>query len=97
MQVYDWLGDCGIRQRSSVSGFGSDIVWSSSRSYKWLNAVRNEWYSDKGRTIPSDLSWINNFSVAKWYMDDGSLSHSELQQDRAIFLHTDSNMRMFVN
>ena len=80
-----WLGACGTIPGDTISGYGSPIAWAQSRNYRALRALRAEWYPQGKKIIPSDLSWIDDFSIAKWYMDDGSLAHSDLQQDRAVF------------
>jgi hypothetical protein len=57
----------------------------SSRQYHNFIDLRKIWYPKGKKVIPKDLSWIDDFSVAKWYMDDGSLCHNKIQKDRAVF------------
>lgn len=81
------LGDCKAKNDKRKSGLGSDIYRSISKTYH-LDDIFSEWYRcNNKKVIPDDLSWIDDFSIAKWYMDDGSLLHSDSQSDRAMF-HT---------
>ncbi len=80
------LGDCFVSHRVITSGFGSQITQTLSKHFLALDSLRSEWYKAPGKTnLPEDISWIDDFTVAKWYLDDGSLSHSDLQNDRACF------------
>ena len=79
-----WLGECGLKIYDAVSGFGSHMARIDSKAYLSLKTLREEWYPYGVKVVPTDLSWIDDFVVAQWYMGDGSLSHSELQQDRAL-------------
>lgn len=82
--VEKWLGNCKIKSRDVVSGYGSEMTQVTSKVYDALKILRHEWYPRK-KAVPQDLSWFDDFVVAKWYMDDGSLSHSPHQKDRACF------------
>jgi hypothetical protein len=77
------LGHFGIASRDVVSGFGSQMTQVSSISTPALTALRQEWYPKNRRKLPSDISWIDAFSLAVMYMDNGSLSHLDGQEDRA--------------
>lgn len=79
------MGDSSANRTDTTSGYGSRLVWVGSKEYTILETLREEWYPEGKKVVPSDLSWMDDFSVAKWYMDDGSLSHSEKQVDRAVF------------
>lgn len=86
--IEHWLGEFGIKTRNIRSGYGSKMKQVSSRHSISLNKLREEWYPKSNnniKCIPQNLEWIDDFTVAKWYMDDGSLAHSESQQDRACF------------
>lgn len=85
LHILRWLGECAIKQRTVVSGYGSFIIQNTSKCYNYLETLRNEWYPKGEKVVPADLTWVDDFAVAKWYMDDGNLSHSDGQQDRAIF------------
>ena len=84
-----WIGGHYLKPRYTMSGYGSKMKWAQSVTLKSLASLRQEWYPDGVKVVPEDLSWIDDFSVAKWYMDDGALAHSEFQKDRATFA-TDS-------
>jgi hypothetical protein len=83
--IEKWLGVCGAKTRQIVSGYGSQILQVSSKSYKNLIRVRQKWYVNGKKQLPKDLGWIDDFSVAIWLMDDGQRSHSSKQKDRIIF------------
>lgn len=86
--VGNWLGKTTLKKIDfRVSGFGTNMQRVSTKAYPVLTKLRREWYPKGKKAVPKDLSWIDNFTVAKWYMDDGSLSHNNGQQDRALF-HT---------
>ena len=71
--------------REQLSGKGSLISSIRLFTSPQLRELRSEWYPNDKKTLPADISWMDDFSVAKWYMDDGSLSHSDKQNDRAVF------------
>jgi hypothetical protein len=77
------LGDFAIASRDVVSGFGSLMTQVSSISAPALTSLRKEWYPQNRRKLPIDISWIDAFSLAVMFMDNGSLSHSDGQKDRA--------------
>lgn len=56
-----------------VSGHGSDTLRVTSRTYLSLGELKKVWYPKGKKELPKDLSWLDDFSIAKWYMDDGSL------------------------
>lgn len=83
--IHEWLGECAISLRSRTSGYGTKMLDASSKSYTVLKSLRDKWYPDGKKLVPQDLSWIDDFAIAKWYMDDGHLVHDSDQQDRAAF------------
>ena len=83
--IKEWLGVSYKQSKNTISGFGTQMTNNSSKHYKLLKKYRDLWYPDGKKCIPKDLTWIDDFSVAKWYMDDGSLSHNDSQNDRATF------------
>lgn len=87
MYMRSLLSEISANRSDTVSGYGSRLVWVGSRLYSNLLPVREEWYPKGKKVIPEDLSWMDDFAVAKWYMDDGSLSHNsqQFQNDRALF------------
>lgn len=81
-----WLGENFSWSGKYTSGFGSEMIRVSSRPDSIISELRKDWYNEKNiKILPLDLSWIDDFTIAKWYMDDGSLSHSDFQLDRACF------------
>lgn len=70
-----WLGECSTGNLMSlVSGRKASMLRIHSRSYRELVGLRRNWYTDENtKHLPTDLNWIDDFAVAKWYMDDGSL------------------------
>lgn len=79
-----WCGAVSTSRR--LSGYGTQMRVVATRTLSSLQETRAAWYPNNGsKRVPSDLSWIDDFTVAKWYMDDGSLAHSETQRDRACF------------
>jgi hypothetical protein len=79
------LGDCAISRIDTVSGFGSRMLWAGSREYAVLGALRAQWYPRGVKVVPEDLSWIDDFVVAKWLMDDGHRQRFPKQADRISF------------
>jgi RNA ligase len=79
------LGDCAVVRSGSTSGYGSRMVWAGSREYPALGCLRAEWYPDGVKVVPQDLSWMDDFSVAKWLMDDGHRQQFKGQADRVAF------------
>lgn len=84
-KIKEWLGDFSIQSRKLISGYGSSIIQVVSKTSPYLGELRNKWYPNGVKIVPSNLDWMSDFTVAKWYMDDGSLAHNEKQQDRACF------------
>lgn len=78
-----WLGECAVRERNRTSGYGSAMIDASTSPYELIGKLREEWYIGGEKQPPMDLSWMDDFSVAKWHMDDGCLHHTEYQNDRA--------------
>ena len=71
-------------------------MWAGSREYKALGRMRDEWYPDDIKRVPEDLSWLDDFAVAKWYMDDGHRQQFAAQADRIRFAthsFTESDVR----
>lgn len=76
------LGDCAANRSDTRSGYGSHMVWAGSREYEALGDLRREWYPDGVKRVPADLSWMDDYAVAKWLMDDGCRQRFKLQADR---------------
>ncbi|GAA2599217.1 hypothetical protein GCM10010399_32450 [Dactylosporangium fulvum] len=80
------LGDCASDRTNTRSGHGSTMIWAGSREYTTLGDLRRQWYSDDGtKRVPADLSWLDDFAVAKWLMDDGYRQDVTAQADRLAF------------
>lgn len=80
------LGDCGAHRADTISGYGSTLTWAGSREYAALGEMRAEWYPGGGpKRVPDDLSWLDDFAVAKWVMDDGYRQTFARQADRLAF------------
>ena len=71
--------------RVQTSGYGSEVRHMKLFSSFKLKQLREEWYPDNKKAVPKNLDWVDDFTIAKWYMDDGSLAHNEKQNDRACF------------
>lgn len=79
------LGSCVTTRTDSISGYGSRLLWVGSREYRALGRLRYEWYPDGVKCVPKDLSWMDDFAVAKWHMDDGHRQRFSKQADRIAF------------
>ena len=81
-----WLGVFLKNTSRKKSGYGdSVVVYVRTKSYCIISDMRKLWYLNDKKVVPLDLSWMDDFSVAKWYMDDGSIHHHKGQRDRARF------------
>lgn len=81
------LGECSGKPRELISGYGTEMIQCISKSLKTMRFLRNNWYKNGKKILPEDISWIDDFSIAKLYMDDGSIQKNkrQYQLDRAIF------------
>lgn len=66
------LGNALINSANTISGYGSTMMWTQSIQTEALGDMKRLWYPSGAKEIPDDLSWMDNQSVAKWVMDDGS-------------------------
>ena len=71
-------GDGALSCRTS--GYGSEILGARTKSLAGIKNFSSSWAKN---TVPEFT--FDALSLAIWYMDDGSLAHSEKQQDRANF------------
>ena len=83
--IQEWLGENCSYVDEQISGYGSKMLRVTSKPLSGISELRKEWYINGKKCIPKDLSWLTDFSVAKWYMDDGSLLHNKKQKERAHF------------
>ena len=79
------LGEVFGHKRSRTSGYGSSMIDIVSKNIKSMKSIREEWYPNGKKAIPKDLSWMDDLSLAIWFMEDGSRSHNDSQKDRALF------------
>lgn len=79
------LKNLQITEDSYTSGYGTQMSRIYTRFVRSLSNYRSRWYSISGRIVPPDLGWLGDFGMAIWLMDDGALSHSDLQKDRLVF------------
>lgn len=80
-----YLGPCYVIRRNRTSGYGTTMIPVTTRNYRSLVRLRRDWYPDGKKRVPDNLEWIDDFAVAKWYMDGGSFNHDPSQEDRANF------------
>ena len=80
----DLLGDiAGTKSKIKTSGFGSEMKTARSKSMIAITELFLDWQKEK-KEVPINLN-LSPVVLAFWYMDDGSLSHSDKQEDRALF------------
>lgn len=75
---------CTQVKRYRVSGFGTKMIDGRTKHSNIINQTFGDWIINKKKHVPSNLT-LDKYSLAFWYMDDGSLSHTDLQKDRASF------------
>ena len=88
--LIDILNGCYYKnEKNYISGYGSEMVRAKSHRsaslYDYFNKITT--LKNKGNDKLKE-ALVDNFtplSMAIFYMDDGSLSHSEKQKDRALF------------
>jgi len=66
------------------SGYGSTMYRVRTITSKYLNTYFENWFNSGKKEVPDNLvDEITPLALAFWYMDDGSLGHTESQEDRA--------------
>jgi hypothetical protein len=79
------LGSLARVGHEDVSGYGSRMLTARTSQHPDIRKVF-EGFDKPAGDIPERVEYlINPFSLAFWYMDDGSITHSEKQQDRVSF------------
>ncbi len=87
----DWsckgLGELGSDYRyEAISGYGSLMIRTHSVCNGWIKNKFASFIQNDVKVVPA---WVADelgpIAMAFWYMDDGSLSHQEDQEDRASF------------
>lgn len=63
-----------------VSGHGSHMIGYRTQALRQVGLFNEKWRAG----VPDDFK-LTPLTLAVWYMDDGSRSHSDLQRDRAVF------------
>ncbi len=88
------LGDiCGSRRPDETSGYGTVMVGSRTISNIFVKEMFQDWFETGSKEVPSSIiPRVGPIALAFWYMDDGSLSHNDGQEDR-VLLATNSFRR----
>lgn len=74
----------GVKKTYYMSGYGTQMVrWHSLETYAINNTLKNYLTGHKFGITENLVSDLTPRSLAIWYMDDGSLMHSDVQEDRA--------------
>lgn len=86
-QTISYLGNVGgNKQKESLSGYGTTMVRSRTISCDAIEELFKDWFTTGSKEVPkSIIGKLSPISLAYWYMDDGSLSYHEDQNDRACF------------
>ena len=83
--IQECLGELsGNQQMSQTSGYGTKMVRSRTISNIFIDDLYKSWKIDGKCQVPKNMK-LTPITLAFWYMDDGSLSHHESQNDRACF------------
>jgi tRNA-binding EMAP/Myf-like protein len=75
----------GNKQSEYTSGYGTRMCKARTVSSHLIYKEFNKWFNENNNKIVPNNIELNPISLAFWYMDDGSISHTELQKDRALF------------
>ena len=79
------LGDiAGNKQKEQISGYGTLMCRARTISDLSISEIFNDWFIYGNKEIPLQIN-LSPISIAFWYMDCGSLSHNEKQEDRISF------------
>lgn len=71
--INELLGNfCTQNKRYRTSGYGTEMVDSSTKQSQAINSIFGHWIVDGQKEVPSDVE-LDKYSLAFWYMDDGSL------------------------
>lgn len=74
----------GNKTSESISGYGTTMCRARTVSRKEIEDLFCKWTKNGKKEIPEDMT-LSPISMSFWYMDDGSLVHSDGQEDRAAF------------
>lgn len=71
--INELLGNfCTQHKRYRISGYGTEMVDSSTKQSQAINNIFSHWIVDGQKEVPDDIE-LDKYSLAFWYMDDGSL------------------------
>lgn len=69
-----------------VSGYGSNMHRRKTSNTAWIKDKFQDFVSGDRKEVPAGVAdELTPIALAFWYMDDGSLTHSDGQEDRASF------------
>lgn len=71
-------------KRIRISGYGTTMIDSRTKHSNTINTNFNDWLVNGKKIIPNNLV-LDKYVLAFWYMDDGNLGHTGLQEDRVNF------------
>jgi hypothetical protein len=93
------LGPLGLKSvGETISGYGSKMVRTCTVGSSLILDLFSDWIVNGEKQVPtSAIEQIGPIALAFWYMDDGSLSHNEGQEDRAQFSTNAFNERSIDN
>jgi Rnl2 family RNA ligase len=78
-----WAGN---RQKNTVSGHGTEMCRGRTISSPVIQEFVEPWIKDGKKIVPkSIIGTLSPIALAFWYMDDGTLSHDNCQEDRIVF------------
>jgi hypothetical protein len=79
------LGNQCCREKfRRVSGYGSEIVGTGTVASYLVADLFKDWYVGGKKQFPAAaINTLGPIALAIWYMDDGSLGHTDSQEDRA--------------
>ena len=73
----------GNKQKEQLSGYGTRMVRGRTISLPSISEMFHDWNVAGKKQVPASIiGKLSPISLAFWYMDDGSLSHIEGQEDR---------------
>lgn len=95
--LLDSLGEiAGNKQTEQVSGYGTKMCRARTIGHHSIREFFQEWEKEGKKYIPQNIQ-LSPISLAILYLDDGSLSHSENQIDRANISLNDFNLESVNN
>ena len=87
--LIDMMGNiAGNKQKARISGYGSKMSPARTICCNGIKDYCMRFVNDGKKIIPKDIE-LSPISLAIFYMDDGSLQHSDVQEDRCIIAMND--------